>query len=118
MPRQLYWLHVKPPPSDSAEIHAASFRESVTVEVLNPKSSLFYLAFIPQFLPTSSEHPVAMLFLIGTLANVIMSLTDAVIVVGASRLQRQLAPTSSQRAMGEYGVSAVFLALAAGVILS
>lgn len=47
------FLSRKPLATSSLEIVAKSprraFWESVTVEMLNPKTAIFYLAFLPQF---------------------------------------------------------------------
>ena len=34
-----------------------AFFESVTVEVLDPKTAIFFLAFLPQFIDVSAEFP-------------------------------------------------------------
>lgn len=64
----LVWLGIKlirsrePVATTSLEIDVKSprraFFESITVEVINPKTALFYLAFLPQFTDLSAALPV------------------------------------------------------------
>lgn len=57
------------------------FMESVTVEVLNPKTALFFIAFLPQFVDPSASFPIWLQFLIlGTIVNVILASADLVCV--------------------------------------
>lgn len=70
-----------------------SFLQSLTVEILNPKTAMFYLAFLPQFISPSAEIPVALQFLIlGTFVNLMFSAADLVAVLLAAlvmaRMQR------------------------------
>lgn len=72
--------------------------ESITVEVLNPKTALFFIAFLPQFVDPSAEFPVwIQLLIFGTLVNVILASSDLVCVYFAGsivdklRLSNQLA---------------------------
>ena len=70
-----------------------AFFESVTVEVLNPKTALFFLAFLPQFTDPAAALPVwAQLLVLGTLVNVVFSTADLACVAlagaAAARLQR------------------------------
>jgi threonine/homoserine/homoserine lactone efflux protein len=70
-----------------------AFIESITVEALNPKAAIFYLAFLPQFIDASADLPIWVQFvLLGTVINMMFSLGDliAVALAGAvvSRLQR------------------------------
>ena len=67
--------------------------ESITVEALNPKTAIFFLAFLPQFIDPAASLPVWGQFLIlGAVVNTMFSCADlvAVFLAGAvaARLQR------------------------------
>ncbi len=54
-----------------------AFWESVTVEVLNPKTAIFYLAFLPQFTDPNAVLAIRIrLLIIGTILNVMFSTAD------------------------------------------
>jgi threonine/homoserine/homoserine lactone efflux protein len=68
-----------------------AFRDSVIVEVLNPKTAIFFLAFLPQFTDASAALPIsAQLLILGTIVNLMFSSADVVCVVLADRLTRWL----------------------------
>lgn len=79
------------------EVQAKSGRralfESIAVEVLNPKTAIFFVAFLPQFVDASAPLPVWVQFVIlGSIVNLMFSSADilCVLVAGAllSRLRR------------------------------
>jgi threonine/homoserine/homoserine lactone efflux protein len=68
-----------------------AFVESITVEVLNPKTALFFLAFLPQFIDASASFPVWLQFLIlGTIVNLAFSSADLVCVLLAGAMMSRL----------------------------
>ncbi len=68
-----------------------AFRDSVIVEVLNPKTAIFFLAFLPQFTDASAALPIwAQLLILGTIVNLMFSSADVVCVVLADRVTRWL----------------------------
>lgn len=71
---------------------AAAFRQSVAVEVLNPKTALFFLAFLPQFVDPAAALPLWAQFLIlGAIVNGMFTAADLVAVFAASTVARGLA---------------------------
>ena len=63
-------------------------RDSFLVEVLNPKTALFFVAFLPQFVQPESVMPVAwQLLWLGIATNVLFSSADIVVVLLASPLR-------------------------------
>jgi threonine/homoserine/homoserine lactone efflux protein len=70
-----------------------AFAQSVAVEILNPKTAIFFLAFLPQFVDGTASFPVwAQLAILGTMVNAIFTSADTLCVMLASvivnRLQR------------------------------
>ena len=64
-----------------------AFWESVTVEALNPKTAIFFLAFLPQFTDPLASFPIWLQMLIlGTIVNVVFSSADIVCVLLADRI--------------------------------
>ncbi len=65
--------------------------ESITVELLNPKTALFFLAFVPQFVDPSASYPVWVQFLIlGVIVNLAFSSADLVVIWFTSAIAGRL----------------------------
>ncbi|RWM21668.1 MAG: LysE family translocator [Mesorhizobium sp.] len=95
-----------------------AFFESVTVEVLNPKTAIFFMAFLPQFIDASATFPVWLQFLVlGTIVNLMFSSADVMCVVLAGALITRLRRSShAQRLMRRAG-GAVLVGLGVHVAL-
>lgn len=95
-----------------------AFFESITVEVLNPKTAIFFMAFLPQFIDASATFPVWLQFLVlGTIVNLMFSSADVMCVVLAGALVTRLRRLShAQRLMRRAG-GAVLVGLGVHVAL-
>ncbi|MCF8149689.1 MAG: LysE family translocator [Burkholderiaceae bacterium] len=79
------------PMATSQKTGRRAFVESVTVEVLNPKTALFFIAFLPQFVDASAAFPIWLQFLVlGTIVNVILASADLVCVYFAGTIVNKL----------------------------
>ncbi|PYB77165.1 LysE family translocator [Rhizobium wuzhouense] len=73
-----------------------AFVESMLVEVLNPKTAIFFLAFLPQFIDAAAAFPVWLQFIIlGTMVNAMFTVADIACVIAASTITKRLARVSS-----------------------
>lgn len=64
-----------------------TFAQSILVEVLNPKTAIFFIAFLPQFVDPAAGLPAWLQFLIlGTIVNLAFSSVDLVAVSLAHRI--------------------------------
>ncbi|PAP95301.1 LysE family translocator [Mesorhizobium wenxiniae] len=95
-----------------------AFFESITVEVLNPKTAIFFMAFLPQFIDASATFAVWLQFLVlGTIVNLMFSSADVMCVVLAGALVTRLRRSShAQRLMRRAG-GAVLVGLGVHVAL-
>lgn len=64
-----------------------AFQDGVLVEVMNPKTAAFFLAFIPQFVDTASDHVALQFVLLGAISVSLNTLADIVVAFGAGRLR-------------------------------
>lgn len=82
-----------------------AFLESISVEVLNPKTAIFFMAFLPQFIDVSAAFPVWLQFvLLGTMVNLMFSSADLACVILAGAVVTRLKRSShAQRLMQRAG---------------
>jgi len=84
------------------------FGEGVLVDVLNPKTSLFFLAFLPGFVHTDHGPVALQVAILGLVFVALAALTDGAYALAAARLSRgarRRSPRGLARASaGAYGV--------------
>ena len=75
------------------------FLQGITTEVLNPKTALFFLSFIPQFVTPARGHLISQFLLLGAISVALNTGADLVVVVLAGALARKLKgnPSFSRR---------------------
>jgi threonine/homoserine/homoserine lactone efflux protein len=65
---------------------ASIFRQGVIVNALNPKTALFFLAFLPQFVDPERGHVALQAAILGLIWVVIAAICDAVWALGSGSL--------------------------------
>lgn len=87
----------------------ATLSQGVLVEILNPTTVVFYVAFLPQFITPAGVLPVWLQFLVlGVLVNIIFSLCDLLAILFARKLRKGVANnTLGRRVAGWAGGSAL-----------
>ena len=121
----LVWLGIRMIRSRDAEMSVetstpprGAFRQGIFTEVLNPKTALFFLSFIPQFISPGHGHVLIQFAALGAISVALNTAADMVVVVLAAPLERKLKSSARFRrgqrtasGLGMIGLGA-YLALA------
>src|SRR5712675_1363193 len=67
-----------------------AFRQGILTEALNPKTALFFLSFIPQFIVAGRGHVFLQFIILGTISVLLNTIADLVVVFVATPLERKL----------------------------
>lgn len=125
----LVWLGIqlfRRPAEASGEVAATggksgrrAFAESIAVEAFNPKTALFFLAFLPQFADPAAAWPLWLQVLtLGVIVNVMFSSADLVCVALASFLTRRLARSAAAVRILRMAGGAILIGLGAKLALA
>lgn len=107
----------KSPDGDKAR-HPVTFSQGVLVEILNPTTVVFYVAFLPQFIVPDAGLPVwGQFLLLGVVVNLIFSLGDVLTIALTEKLKTGVVSSASgRRVLGWIGGSAL-IALGARLVV-
>ena len=95
-----------------------AFWESVSVEVLNPKTAIFYVAFLPQFADQSAAFPIwVQLIILGTVVNIMFSSADAICIILADKITTLFKASSSANRIANKIGGSVLVALGVNLAL-
>ncbi len=87
-----------------------AFLQGITVEVLNPKTALFFLAFIPQFVDLEGVV-FAQFLLLGTVSVLLNTMADFVVIALAGPIGQQLQASPKLRARQRFVTGTGLIAL-------
>jgi threonine/homoserine/homoserine lactone efflux protein len=100
----LIWLGLRMIRSRNAEMPAATeapangaFRQGIVTEALNPKTALFFLSFIPQFIAPQLGHVFLQFIVLGSVSVALNTSADLLVVLLAAPLERKLGTSVSFR---------------------
>jgi threonine/homoserine/homoserine lactone efflux protein len=93
----LVWLGIRMIRARNADLEVATtapshgaFRQGILTEALNPKTALFFLSFIPQFIAPSAGHVFMQFLVLGTISVALNTTADLLVVLLAAPLERKL----------------------------
>jgi threonine/homoserine/homoserine lactone efflux protein len=101
-------------PAEAGRQHRA-FRQGIVTEVLNPKTALFFLSFLPQFVNPSLGHVVLQFLLLGVISVSLNTIADLVVVSFAAPIGSRLRSSARFRRNQRVGSGVGMIGLGAFV---
>ena len=98
--------------------HAHLYRQGVVVNVLNPKTALFFLAFLPQFVDPGAGRPAPQMLVLGALFVTLGVMSDGTYALVASRLGEWLRTRRTFARNRRYVTGGVYITLGAVAALT
>lgn len=93
------------------------FRDGFVVALLNPKTAIFFAAFLPQFM-SHGASPALQGIALGALFVAIAAVTDSLYALAASAVAPMLTQARGIRALGRYVTGGAFIGLGLFTALS
>ena len=85
-------------PGNTTPRRRRAFARAITVELLNPKAALFFIAFLPQFADPSAAWPVwVQMLILGWIVDIAFSMGDLVTVAVTATVLRHLRAGSARQ---------------------
>ncbi len=92
--------------------------QSVSIEILNPKTALFFLAFLPQFVDPAATAPIWLQFaVLGVVVNAMFSVADVACVMMADAIMARLRQSSRARRLMQRAGGSILIGLGAHLAL-
>jgi threonine/homoserine/homoserine lactone efflux protein len=98
--------------------HARLFRDGFLVNLLNPKTALFFLAFLPQFVDVSRGHVAMQITILGLMLAVLGVCTDSAYALLAGTVGDWLKRRRGYVKFERYGSGVLFIGLGFTAALS
>jgi threonine/homoserine/homoserine lactone efflux protein len=96
---------------ESARPHTSIFRQGLIVSALNPKTALFFLAFLPQFVDPERGHVALQATVLGLVFIAIATISDAVWALGAGSLAGVLKASERARRIERWASGTILIGL-------
>jgi threonine/homoserine/homoserine lactone efflux protein len=121
----LVWLGIRMIRTSRAESPVAtpaasrgSFLQGIVTEALNPKTALFFLSFIPQFISAPLGHIFLQFFILGAVSVALNTTADILVVSLAVPLERKLKSSAAFRRRQRVAAGMGMIGLGAYVVLA
>jgi threonine/homoserine/homoserine lactone efflux protein len=98
-------------PTERADGLGRVYRQAVLVNLLNPKTALFFLAFLPQFVDPHTGAPAVQFLILGLILIGLGAVSDGTYAMIAGTVGRSLMKTRFFSAVKRYGAGAVYVGL-------
>ena len=85
--------------------------QGVATEVLNPKTALFFLSFIPQFVSRGDGHVFLQFVMLGTISVVLNTTADLIVIVLAGPLGERIRSSATFRRRQRTVTGAIMIGL-------
>jgi threonine/homoserine/homoserine lactone efflux protein len=92
--------------------------QGVATEVLNPKTALFFLSFIPQFVDRTGGHVFLQFLSLGTLSVVLNTTADMIVIALAGPLGEKIRSSATFRRRQRTVTGAIMIGLGSYLALS